>query len=267
METQKKAIKKEIINLVNEGKMIFYHEALTNNKLSKTQIQELKELDNYKKFLKNFSSLRNSYQAWYSKALLVVKQVFPDRIDEFTNYYKNEKRKDISYSSYTINDYLLNIVVRRGIEYVFDSFSAFAAKMENQLAILESGIDRIDSILSNIEGILQSELFDNELEASKDLLKKKHIRASGVLAGVTLETHLGKVCTNHNLKFKKAHPTISDFNEELKKECIIDVPTWRLIQRLGDIRNMSAHPKEREPKADEIEDLIRGTEKLIAELY
>ncbi|HEX8503790.1 MAG TPA: hypothetical protein VF630_00355, partial [Hymenobacter sp.] len=94
-----------------------------------------------------------------------------------------------------------------------------------------------------------------------------HIRVSGALAGVTLEIHLKKVCINHGVIFKKAHPTITDFNEELKKNEMIDVPTWRLIQRLGDIRNMSVHSKDREPTADEVEDLIRGCEKLIAELY
>jgi hypothetical protein len=45
------------------------------------------------------------------------------------------------------------------------------------------------------------------------------------------------------------------------------LPTWRLIQRLGDIRNLSAHSKEREPTKDEIEDMIRGCEKLIAEVF
>ena len=54
---------------------------------------------------------------------------------------------------------------------------------------------------------------------------------------------------------------------ELKRNEIIDVPTWRLIQRLSDIRNLSVHAKEREPTKDEILDLIIGCEKLIAELF
>ena len=54
--------------------------------------------------------------------------------------------------------------------------------------------------------------------------------------------------------------------QELKKEGIIDLITWRLIQRLGDIRNLSVHAKDREPSESEIQDLISGCEKLIAEL-
>ncbi|MBU1014086.1 MAG: hypothetical protein KKG99_13890 [Bacteroidetes bacterium] len=138
--------------------------------------------------------------------------------------------------------------------------------MEQQIEILNSCLDIIDSKLADIEGILQSELFENELETAKDILKKKHIRVAGALAGVTLESHLKKVCKNHNLKFRKPNPTIVDFNEELKKQESIDLTTWRLIQRLGDIRNLCVHAKEREPTKDEVEDLIRGCEKLIAEL-
>jgi hypothetical protein len=78
---------------------------------------------------------------------------------------------------------------------------------------------------------------------------------------------ISKVCSNHGIKFRKKNPTISDYNEELKKEDIIDLPTWRRIQRLGDIRNLSAHSKEREPTKDEIEDMIRGCEKQIAEVF
>ena len=138
--------------------------------------------------------------------------------------------------------------------------------MEIQLSILDSCYDLIDSKLIDIAGILQYELFENELHAAKDLLLKKYNRAAGALAGVTLEIHLSKVCSNHLIKFRKANPTISNFNEKLKEKSIIDMSTWRLIQRLGDIRNMSVHSKEREPSKDEIEDLIRGCEKLISEI-
>ena len=109
---------------------------------------------------------------------------------------------------------------------------------------------------------------ENKLDAAaEDLLKKKHVRSAGALAGVTLEIHLRKVCKNHKIKFRKKSPTISDYNEELKKQGIIDIPTWRLIQRLGDIRNLCVHAKEREPRIDEVEDLIVGTKKIISTIF
>lgn len=209
------------------------------------------------------------YQSWYSKACPVIQQVLPERYKEFIELYQIDNRKKIDFETYTIRDYLLGLSVTRGIykEEVVDPFRAFFSKYQQQLFIFNSVLDCLKSRLSDIEGVLQSNLFESELEAAEELFKKKHLRAAGVLAGVTLESHLSRIFSNHDLKTRKKTPTISDFNDALKKENIIDVPLWRLIQRLGDIRNLCAHPKDREPKSDEVLDLIIGTKKVIAEIF
>ena len=107
----------------------------------------------------------------------------------------------------------------------------------------------------------------SELDAARELLKNGFLRASGAICGVILEKHLGQVCTNHSLSLRKKNPAINDYNQLLKDENVIDVPTWRLIQRLADIRNLCDHNKEREPKKDETEDLINGVDKVIKELF
>lgn len=270
MKTNKEIIKNELNELRQVGKFLLYDVAISEKKLSKEQIKQVEEFEGFVEYKKKSIDHKSAYQRWFTKAYNVVKNILPDRHSEFYILYKDEKRKnnEISYLNYTISDYFLGLVITKGWEKkeVVNPFSAFYSKMEIQLTILDSCYDLIDSKLSDIQGILQYELFENELQAAKDLLNKKYNRAAGALAGVTLEIHLSKVCETHKIKFKKLHPTISDFNEELKKSDIIDVPTWRLIQRLGDIRNMSVHSKEREPSKDEVEDLIKGIEKLIGEL-
>lgn len=270
MSTKKDKIKIELLELIQEGRFLLYDEAIKNEQLSEKQAKIVKDAEGYKKFKKENLSNKSAYQKWFAKSYNVVKQILPDRHAEFYKLYQDEKRrnKDIDFISYTISDYLLGLVITRGYEKreVVNPFRAFYSKMEIQLTILESCESLLESKLADIEGILQYELFENELHAAKDLLKKKYNRAAGALAGVTLEIHLLKVCNNHGIKFRKKNPTISNFNEELKNNSIIDMPTWRLIQRLGDIRNMSVHSKEREPTKDEVEDLIRGCEKLISEL-
>ncbi|MEE8584557.1 MAG: hypothetical protein V3T83_06855 [Acidobacteriota bacterium] len=208
------------------------------------------------------------YQAWYSVSCRVIQQVLPDRYDEFVQLYKLARRKEIDFVTYTIKDYLLGLQVTRGQfkEEVVNPFAAFASKYKQQLFILKSALDRLKSRLADIEGVLQSDLFDGELASAEELLKKKHLRAAGVLAGVTLEAHLNTVFSNHQLKSRKKSPTISNYNDALKQDGVIDVPTWRYIQRLGDIRNLCAHSKDREPRPKEVEDMIVGTKKIIAEL-
>ena len=267
----KEFVKNELKEKLKMGRNILYIEALLNKKLPDKDVKKLNADEDFQNFIKSYITLQERYNSWYTSVLPAIRITAPDRFNDFISYYKIDKRKtdDINYLNYCISDYLIGLSITRGYmeEEVVNGFTAFASKFQNQLAILASCIEHIDNILSDIEGVLQSELFQNELEVSKDLLKKNHLRASGAIAGVTLEAHLGKVCKNHLLKFSKKNPTIADFNDELKNNGVIDTPTWRLIQRLGDIRNLCVHSKDREPTKSEVDDLIIGTEKLIAELY
>lgn len=71
----------------------------------------------------------------------------------------------------------------------------------------------------------------------------------------------------HKLKVGKKNPVISDYNELFKSESVYDVPMWRFVQRLGDLRNLAVHQKEREPTKDEMQDLIDGTKKIIKTVF
>ena len=185
-------------------------------------------------------------------------QTFYERI-------KIEKRKDITFATYTISDYLIGLRVTRGIykEQVVDAPTAFAVRLLQQVTLLESAVSQLDSILADIHGLLQASLFDHDLLAAGDLLKSGHLRAAGAVAGVVLETHLGQFAVTRGVKVHKKEPTIGDLNEALKAAHVIDIPGWRLIQRLSDIRNLCVHSKERDPTKDEVVDLVRGTDKVV----
>lgn len=250
-ETKAK-LTKDLIALYNKGELML---------LQEVEVVESKSARE--------APLIGNYQAWYSEALPIVRQLLPDRYVEFQEQYKLDRRKDISSLTYTISDYLIGLRLTRGAdkEQIVDRISVFRAKFGLQLAILISAVARIDSALADIEGTLESGIFLHELDAADDLLKKKHLRASGAIAGVSLEMHLGRVATNHAVVLQKKEPTVSDLNDALKSASAIDVPTWRHIQRLGDIRNLCVHNKDREPTQDEVEDLLRGVRKIIAELF
>ncbi len=135
-------------------------------------------------------------------------------------------------------------------------------RLTQQLQILKSAKYRLSDILSNITGTLQAELFDSELDAASELWKNGHLRAAGAVAGVVLESHLSNVAKNHNVKAHKKDPHINDWNEALKQAKVIDIPIWRKIQHLADIRNLCTHKKEREPKKEDVEELIEEVDKL-----
>lgn len=208
---------------------------------------------------------RTAYEAWYSEAVSVIRQVLPDRLDDFKAQYEKPKtRKDVHYGNYVISDYMIGYRVTRygGTEIVVDS-SAAIPKLQHQTAILAAVDARFKSSLFEIRQLVQADLFDSEVEAARHLLKNKFLRAAGAIAGVVLEKHLAQVCDDHNVKVIKKNPGISDLNELLKSAGVIDVPTWRHISMLGDIRNLCDHNKQKEPTEQQVVDLIDGTDKVL----
>lgn len=69
--------------------------------------------------------------------------------------------------------------------------------------------------------------------------------------------------TKHSppIKYGK-NDALSKLND-LCKESIYDIPTWRKVQFLTDLRNLCDHDKGREPKNEEVSDLIDGVSAML----
>jgi len=208
------------------------------------------------------------YQSWYSESLGHIKQLLPDRLSDFIKLYEKPKtRKSIEYGNYVMEDYLQKLSVTNSFGEKKVGPEAAISQFEQQLNILQSIEKRFESSLFDIRQLVQADLFDSELDAAKELNKNKFSRGAGAIAGVVLEKHLAQVLVNHNISIPKKDPSISDLNDNLKSSGIYDTPTWRKIQHLGDIRNLCDHNKERDPKKEEVEDLILGVEGIIKTVY
>jgi hypothetical protein len=200
------------------------------------------------------------YQQWYTKALKAVSSLAPDRLVEFKNYYEiNSKRKSLDYGTYVIQDFMKNIVPSANRIPDFDSRERVITLFFNQLTILKAVEQRIDTVLNNIEGELYAELQDNEIEVARQLCKV-NLRAAGSLVGVVIEGHLQKVAASKGIKILKKNPTIAELNDPLKAAGIIDIPAWRKISYLADIRNICSHKKDVDPTKTQVQELIDGAE-------
>lgn len=225
--------------------------------------------DKAKEVLKAIPSFVEDYQPWYSEAKILVKQLLPDRISDFVSYYERPKpRKNITYENYRIEDYLQGLNITAG----WDSHKvvgpdAAIPQFRQQLAILNSVKKRFDSSLFDIQQLVQADLFDSELDSARELAKKKFLRAAGALAGVVLEKHLDQVCISHSIKVTKKEPNISDLNNALKDADVTDIPQWRFVQHLADIRNLCDHNKKSEPTAEQVDELVAGVIKITKTLF
>jgi hypothetical protein len=268
MKTEK--YKNDIKKLVDKGNILYYRmiiDCLGAEELKQTGLDK----DTIEKTKKAVGRFSEEYQPWYSEALSVLQQILPSRVDDFVAYYrpaKNRKTDLINYENYAIQDYLNGMSVTRGYEKTkVVGQDAAVPKFKQQVNIIEALQKSFESSLFDIRALLQADLFDNELDAAEELKRKGFLRAAGALSGVVLEAHLREVCANHDITIKKAKPTIADYNDALKGADVVDIPTWRNIQFLGDLRNLCDHKKDKEPKDAEMDDLIAGVRKISKTLF
>ena len=195
--------------------------------------------------------LEQKYEAWYSLSFRLISHVLPERKDDFRSLYKSS-------GSYDIHTYLTVGQTRRA--------GQVASRLQNQVALLGAAQAALDSVLVDLRGTLQANLFDSELDMASSLLKDGLLRPAGVLAGVVLEGHLMSVCDNHGVSVEK-NATIAKLNEALKKVGGLELPDWRRIQLLGDLRNKCSHQKENDPTSEDVAELIDGVAKIIKRVF
>lgn len=258
--------KKDLNKLIDQGNQLelsMVRKIQGKNEFDKHIRKKLKE--EAKEFLEKLPNFSESYEAWYSESLALLRQLLPDRVQNFIALYEKPKgRKSIEYGNYVIQDYLQDMTITRGWEKeVVVGIAAALPQFQQQIAIVKAAKVRFDSSLFEIRQLVQADLFDTEIDSARELLKRKFFRAAGIVAGVVLEKHLLQICSDHQVKVPKKHPTIYDLNELLKNASVIDVPQWRHISLLADIRNICGHNKEKDPTENQVEDLINGTDKVL----
>ncbi len=233
----------------------------SEGKIPKEHKQAVKKIEN---------TFEREYQRWYLEAFAVLKQLAPDRLAEFEILYKGDgKRKAVDVVTFNIQDWLNG--VRAGTDYLgkkhFNDLATVSMRFKTQQAIVEATGRRLDSSLFDIRQLVQADIFDSELDSARELLKHGYVRGAGAIGGVVLEKHLSQVTQNHKVSIRKQHPSINDLNEALKNGGVLDIPAWRGIQRLGDLRNLCDHNKDREPTKEDIRELIDGVEKITKTLF
>src|SRR5437588_5928639 len=123
MTTSKDQIRTELQTLVNKGVKIFTVEVDKQNKTKQNKTRQKKSQHSEEDVV----PIELSYQDWYTQALPVVRQLLPERYSEFQEQYKNEKRKDITFLTYTISDYLIGVHIKRNGQDILNPLSAFTA--------------------------------------------------------------------------------------------------------------------------------------------
>lgn len=195
------------------------------------------------------------YHGWYASCLAIVEANMPSRREELRVVHEGNLRA---------NNAGLSGLLELG-EMTFSGQLGIASKLV-----------QIQSIVGSVPSYLEGRLYDAELAVAQGyvtdqlgeaeiLLKRHHVRAAGAVAGVLLERHLKVLCDRHQPPIKYTKKAgIAKLNEALRDATVYDVPQWRKVQWMGDIRNQSDHAGPVEPKKADVADLISEVRKFVA---
>jgi len=180
------------------------------------------------------------YQRWFSGARAIVAKNQQSRLKEFDALH--ESALSLFAGSY--------MTQHRQYSTMND--------LRQQSDILHAVPDHIRYSAIDLELQAYATLMDDEISAAQTLAKQGFLRPAGALAGVILERHLKNLLRKHDPPVAfRANATLSTLND-LCKDKVYDVPVWRHIQHLADLRNLCAHEKDREPTKDEVGELLTG---------
>ena len=174
---------KDLDNLVNKGE--YLHLAMQYECEREEPISEVNKSlgDKGEEFVQALPEFKDDYQPWYSEAKALIRQLLPDRLDDFTRYYEKPKsRKDLTMENYTIEDYLQGLTRKFGKSIVVGPDAAIP-RFRQQLSLVKAVSGRFQSSLFEIRQLAQADLFDSELDAAKELAKNKFGRAAGGCGG------------------------------------------------------------------------------------
>jgi hypothetical protein len=234
------------------------------------------------------------YQAWYTKALRIIRQLYPERSDDFQAHYRELLALQRSTPSPSWYRKALRVMQRltagrsqdakgRANEHHYRTRPVapetgrqtcpgmtitpngemipslrltFLAHFGQQLHILSAVRDGLEYVLADLHSTLYGDVANHVLAAVYKLVQQGHGRAAGALAGVLLEIHLAHVAAKYRVTMDAKSPDITRLNAALRCGGIYDGDIWRCIQRLGALRDVWGDASGRDPTIDELTTFI-----------
>ncbi|MGY4398211.1 hypothetical protein ACVWZA_003415 [Sphingomonas sp. UYAg733] len=115
--------------------------------------------------------------------------------------------------------------------------------------------------LNSVRTLIQSEVFDNELEQARELLNGGYFPAAAVIAGVVLENTLRQLCDNHQID----RGNLNKMNADLAKVAQYNKLKAKQVTAWADIRNNAAHGHYDQFSRGDVADMIEKIEAFVAD--
>ena len=198
------------------------------------------QIDNYKNDLVVGSYLKGKLEV---SLILKLKQIIKDIAPKNSEYwlYANSIKEPYSYSM------------------IYKLFGILDSLKD----------DYANDFLNSFNEMIDADIFTDILEQAEYLLSQSYFRASAVVAGVALESHLRKLAEKNQIPIKNEegkYVNADSLNGNLLKNQIIDKTMNKSITGWLGLRNDAAHPDPKQINEGMIEPMIAGI-KVFIEKY
>jgi HEPN domain-containing protein len=176
---------------------------------------------------------RQAFMKWGMSAMTLLFQVFGDNSLQFKEFKKH-------YDDF--NGWLA--------EYYFNCKSIFLAAYE----------DYTNGYIFKLRGLVAADIIEDGLEQAESLLSAGYKDPSCVIAGVCLETSIKELCDREEIE----HSKLDKMNADLRKAEVYNLSMQKQITAWADLRNNAAHGNWNEYSNEDVEYMIEGIRRFIA---
>lgn len=128
-------------------------------------------------------------------------------------------------------------------------------------AVLDAARDDYQGgYFNKLKVLVQSEVFDSELDQAGELLSSGYVVAAAVTVGVVLEAGLREMCADNGIPAGK----LDRMNADLAKAGIYNKLVQKQITALADIRNNAAHGRSDQFSREDVENMVKEVQRLLA---
>jgi len=150
----------------------------------------------------------------------------------------------------------------RNLDEQFKQFRGWESSFKDCRAIFQAAKEDYEGgYLFNIRGLIQAEVLDDALEQASELLQAGYKDPACVVIGVILETALKELCTRNSVP----HDKLDRMNADLCKAGAYNLGMQKQITAWAERRNKAAHGDWSAYNEADIEDMIKGVTRLIAD--
>lgn len=148
------------------------------------------------------------------------------------------------------------------------SFEGTPTILRRLNSVLRATLDDVNTgLLISFKTIIQSEVFDSELDQAKHFLDSGYLVAAAVTAGVVLETSIKELCKKNGIDIYLPESTkpkkLDVLNAALKNAEVYNILQQKKITALADVRNNAAHGNVDQFSREDVIDMIRDIERFL----